>query len=85
VKADPVRHNTCNAIQCRAAIPAIQVFCATHRAMVSLDTSKALDRHFRLRSRPSQLFRVAVERARREILYYQQNGHQAPVDRLLQW
>jgi ERCC4-related helicase len=81
-----MRAGHCNAIGCRALILDEEVFCARHLRMVQSDTRVLLGRKFRpLAKQQTATFRHFLELARREILFYQTEGHAMPHDRPFEW
>jgi len=81
-----MKHRTCNAIGCRAAILDTEVFCYRHLVMVESDVKRVLGRTFRPGMKhQSAVFSDTLERARREILYFVTNGHAVPRDRPFMW
>ena len=81
-----MKRATCNAIGCHAQILDTELFCARHVRMVESDTLRVLGRTFRPRAKyQSNVFRETLERARREILYFQTEGHAMPRDRAFEW
>lgn len=81
-----MRHGECNAIGCRALIISTEVLCARHVVMVESDTLRVLRKTYRPGQKyQSQVFRDTLDAARREILYYQTNGHKVPQDRPFEW
>lgn len=76
-----MKHQTCNAIGCRALILPTFVFCARHSAILQSDILTLVGRAYRPNAhRQSSVFDVHLARARDEILYAQMAGHRAPRD-----
>jgi len=81
-----MRTGHCNAIGCRALILDDEVFCTRHLQMVQSDTRTVIGRKFRPRAKhQSAVFRDVLDLARREILYFQTEGHPMPRDRAFEW
>lgn len=75
----------CYAIGCRARVLPTIVFCEKHAAMVQSDTLKVLDRTFKGRRKPSQVFEVALAIAQQEIVFCQTYGYRMPAQSGFEW
>lgn len=75
-----VKAPCCNAIGCAKSTPPRELFCNLHRQLVASDTAGVLARTYRPGERPSKVFIVALDRAKRDILYQQTQGHGIPRD-----
>lgn len=81
-----MRRGACEAIGCRASVLESELFCARCLHMVESDARRALGRLWRPgQKHQSATFHVVLETARREILYFQTNGHPVPRDRPFEW
>lgn len=81
-----MKHERCNAIGCNATTRRDEVFCPKHLVMVESDTRTVLGRTFRpSRWNQSATFEETLDRARREVLYFQTEGHHVPRDRPFMW
>lgn len=81
-----MKHHTCNAVLCRAAILSRELFCERHLALVESDVLRILQSSYRPSARQqSDVFNVTMERAREEILNVQTQGRRARAVAEWEW
>lgn len=80
-----MRAAECQAVGCRASILPTQCLCERHLHQLPSDVRRLLEKSFRPGRKPSERFHMALEHARRELLYVATKGHNVPRDRPFEW
>lgn len=75
----------CEAIGCAELVSEGQLFCERHDAMLQSDVKQILAKKWRPGRKPTKVFSVVLERARKEVLFCQQAGYRTPRDAEFEW